>query len=165
MGRCAIGPRAASDVSPRKDAHLDIREIGDRLEVMELLARCARGVDTQDWALWRDAFTEDAHVDHRSAGGVEGDRETVAQWREASLAPFPMTQHCITSVEIELAGDPARVRGMFYNPMRIPGAAAAHARARRHARRQHRSAARRHRRTRTCGDRGSAATTHEGRSQ
>jgi len=102
---------------------VDIREIGDRLEIMELLARYARGVDTKDWALWRDVFTEDAHVDYRSAGGLEGDRETVAQWLEASLAPFPMTQHYITNVEIELDGDTALVRAMFYNPMRFPGAA------------------------------------------
>ena len=122
MGRCAVGPRAASDASPGRDEQLDIREIGDRLEIMELLARYARGVDTKDWALWRDVFTEDAHVDYRSAGGVEGDRETVAQWLEASLAPFPMTQHYITNVEIELDGDTARVRAMFYNPMRFPGA-------------------------------------------
>jgi hypothetical protein len=33
-----------------------------------------------------------------------------------------MTQHYVTNIEIELDGDTARVRAMFYNPMRFPGA-------------------------------------------
>jgi 3-phenylpropionate/cinnamic acid dioxygenase small subunit len=101
---------------------MDIREIGDRLEIMDLLARYARGVDTKDWALWREVFTEDAHIDYRSAGGIEGDRETVALWLETNLSAFPMTQHYVTNIEIEVDGDTGRVRAMFYNPMRLPGA-------------------------------------------
>ena len=36
--------RAASDARPEREAHVDIREIGDRLEIMELLARYAASV-------------------------------------------------------------------------------------------------------------------------
>ncbi|HBZ70698.1 MAG TPA: hypothetical protein DEP35_13580 [Deltaproteobacteria bacterium] len=101
---------------------VDARQISDRLEIAELLARYARGVDTKDWALWRTVFTEDAHIDYRSAGGIEGDRETVGKWLAAALTAFPMTQHYITNVEIDVDGDTARVRAMFYNPMRFRGA-------------------------------------------
>lgn len=101
---------------------MNIQQISDRLEIMDLLARYARGVDTKDWALWREVFTADARIDYRSAGAIEGDRETVARWLETTLRAFPMTQHYITNIEIELDGDAARVRAMFYNPMRFPGA-------------------------------------------
>lgn len=46
--------RAARDARPEREGHVDIRETGDRLAIMELLARCARGVDTRARALWRD---------------------------------------------------------------------------------------------------------------
>jgi SnoaL-like domain len=103
---------------------MEIAELIDRLEIQDLLARYARGVDTKDWALWRTVFTPDAHIDYRSAGGIEGDREAVAKWLEESLAAFPMTQHFITNIECELDGDTAKVRAMFYNPMRFPGSEA-----------------------------------------
>ena len=34
-----------------------------------------------------------------------------------------MTQHFITNVEVDLDGDRAKVRAMFYNPMQLPGMA------------------------------------------
>lgn len=102
---------------------MDIREVADRIEIAALLTRYAWGVDTRDWVLWRSVFTDDARIDYTSAGGIAGDRETVAQWLEATLGAFPMTQHHITNVEITLDGDTARVRAMFYNPMQFPGAA------------------------------------------
>jgi hypothetical protein len=70
----------------------------------------------------REVFTEDAHIDYRSAGGIEGNRETVARWLETNLSTFPMTQHYVTNIEIALGGNTARARAMFYNPMRFPGA-------------------------------------------
>ena len=101
---------------------MDLRELSDRLEIAELLARYARALDTKDWTLWRAVFTDDAHIDYRSAGGIAGDRETVANWLAETIGAFPMTQHYVTNLEIELDGDAARVRAMFYNPLRFPGA-------------------------------------------
>src|SRR5262245_34695637 len=101
---------------------MDLREISDRLEIAELLARYARALDTKDWTLWRTVFTDDAHIDYRSAGGIAGDRETVANWLAETIGMFPMTQHYVTNLEVELDGDMARVRAMFYNPLRFPGA-------------------------------------------
>ncbi len=42
-------------------------------------------------------------------------------WLEQALTPVPMTQHFITNIEIDLQGDHASVRAMFYNPMQLPG--------------------------------------------
>jgi hypothetical protein len=34
-----------------------------------------------------------------------------------------MTQHFISNVEVDLDGDRAKVRALFYNPMQLPGMA------------------------------------------
>jgi len=102
---------------------MDAGEVADKLEIMELLSRYARGVDTKDWALLSSVFTADASLDYTSVDGPAGTRDEVVGWLERSLTPVPMTQHFITNVEIELAGDRATVRAMFYNPMQLPGMA------------------------------------------
>ena len=100
---------------------MDLQALSDRLEIGDLLSRYARAVDSKDWKLWRTVFTDDAHVDYTPAGGIAGDPDTVADWLAGALAAFPMTQHFITNVEIDLRGDRATVRAMFYNPMQLTG--------------------------------------------
>jgi 3-phenylpropionate/cinnamic acid dioxygenase small subunit len=102
---------------------MDVQQLGDRIEIGELLARYARAVDTKDWALWRSVFTDDAEMDYRSAGGPAGPRDEVSDWLEEALATFPMTQHLITNVEVTFGpdGDTASVHALFFNPMTFPG--------------------------------------------
>jgi 3-phenylpropionate/cinnamic acid dioxygenase small subunit len=100
---------------------MDLHTLHDRMEITDALHRYARAVDTRDWQLWRSVFTEDAHLDYRSAGGIAGTRDDVAKWLEEVLAALPVTQHYITNIEVELTGDTATVTAMFYNPMRFPG--------------------------------------------
>lgn len=100
---------------------MDLQEISDRLEIAELLARYARGLDTKDWDVWRSVFTEDAYIDYRSAGGVDGHRNDVAAWLEQTFTMFPMAQHSITNIESAIDGDTATVRAIFHNPMQFPG--------------------------------------------
>lgn len=100
---------------------MDLQELADKIEIHELLARYARGVDTKDWPLYRSVFTPDATIDYTSAGAVAGTRDEVAAWLETGFVHIPMTQHFISNVEIDIDGDRARVRAMFYNPMQLPG--------------------------------------------
>jgi 3-phenylpropionate/cinnamic acid dioxygenase small subunit len=100
---------------------VDLQALSDKIEIQELLARYARGVDSKDWALWRTVFTPDAHLDYSSAGAAVGSSDEVGDWLEHALAAVPMTQHYVTNVEIDLDGDRAKVRAMFYNPMQLPG--------------------------------------------
>lgn len=95
----------------------------DKLEITELLYRYARGVDSKDWALLTSVFTPDAFLDYTSVSGPAGPRDEVVAWLERSLTPVPMTQHFISNVEIDLDGDRAEARAMFYNPMQLPGMA------------------------------------------
>jgi len=106
---------------PRDDGAVDLQGIADRLEIAELLARYARGLDTKDWDLWRSVFVEDAYIDYRSAGGIDGRRNDIADWLEKTFTMFPMSQHAITNIECDIDGDIARVRALFHNPMQFPG--------------------------------------------
>ena len=100
---------------------MDLQAVGDKLEIGEQLARYARGVDTKDWDLWRSVFTDDAIVDYSQSGVMCGSRDEVAAFLAEAFATIPWATHHITNVEIDLDGDTAQVRAMFYNPMQIPG--------------------------------------------
>ncbi|ONH60848.1 hypothetical protein CcI49_09685 [Frankia sp. CcI49] len=103
---------------------MGLQELADKIEIHEVLARYARGVDTKDWDLWRTVFTEDAFIDYRAASSSDtsfGSRDEMEAWLTNGIGMIPMTQHYITNIEIELAGDTAKVLAMFFNPMRLPG--------------------------------------------
>ncbi|MGZ4704448.1 MAG: nuclear transport factor 2 family protein [Acidimicrobiales bacterium] len=102
---------------------MDLQSVHDKIEIHELLARYARGVDSKDWELWKSVFTPDATLDYSSAGAAVGTRDEVAAWLEQGLSVVPMTQHFITNIEVDLDGDRAMVRAMFCNPMQLPGMA------------------------------------------
>jgi 3-phenylpropionate/cinnamic acid dioxygenase small subunit len=102
---------------------MDAQVVQDKLEIHELLARYARGVDTKDWELWKSVFTPDALVDYSSAGAPVGPPHEIAAWLEQGLQVVPMTQHFISNIEVEVQGDKAKVRALFYNPMQLPGMA------------------------------------------
>ena len=98
--------------------------VADKLDITEQLARYARGVDTNDWDLWRRVFTDDAIIDYSSANGrPAAGRDDTADWLAQSMPFLPWKQHYITNVEIDLDGDTAHVRAAFYNPMQLPGLA------------------------------------------
>lgn len=100
---------------------MDVRAVADKLEIQEQLARYARGVDTQDWDLWKSVFTEDAVVDYSQSGIPIGSRDEIAAILAGAFATIPWATHHITNVEIDLDGDRAAVRAMFFNPMQLPG--------------------------------------------
>ena len=99
----------------------DARVALDKIEIQELLSRYCRACDSKDWALLRSLFTADAVLDYTSVQGPVGSREEVCGWLERGLSTVPWTMHYVTNIEIELAGDRAKVHVMFYNPMLLPG--------------------------------------------
>lgn len=100
---------------------MNLQQLQDKIEIQELLARYARGLDTKDWELWKAVFTPDAVLDYSSAGIPVGSRDDIAAMFEQAFVAIPMAQHFITNVEVDLDGDRAKVRAMFYNPMQLPG--------------------------------------------
>ncbi len=102
---------------------MDLQRISDELEIAALLTRYAAAVDTKDWNLYRSVFTDDARIDYSSAGAIAGTRDEVADWLARGFEAIPMTMHYITNIELDIDGDTAFVRAMFYNPMQLPGSA------------------------------------------
>jgi 3-phenylpropionate/cinnamic acid dioxygenase small subunit len=101
----------------------DAKVARDKMEIAELLYRYARACDSRDWPLLRAVFTDDAVLDYSSVGRDAGGREEIVGWLEESLIQLPWSQHLISNIEVDLDGDRARVRAMFYNPMQLPGLA------------------------------------------
>lgn len=66
-------------------------------------------------------FTDDAVVDYSQSGIPSGSRDEVADILAAAFATIPWATHHITNVEVDLDGDRAEVRAMFFNPMQLPG--------------------------------------------
>ncbi|HEV7851812.1 MAG TPA: nuclear transport factor 2 family protein [Mycobacterium sp.] len=95
--------------------------VSDELEIVALLNRYARAVDTKDWELYRSVFTDDAHIDYSTdvfTGSLDGAIEFFSRDFSALVS---MSMHYITNVETTIDGDTAEVRAMFYNPTQIKG--------------------------------------------
>ena len=101
---------------------MDLQEIGDRLEIHQLLVRYVDAIDTKDWELLDRVFTPDATLDYTSSGGPDavGDYPAMKAWLQQQLSMFPMTQHLLGLPAIEVDGDEARCRTNFHNPMGAP---------------------------------------------
>jgi SnoaL-like domain len=101
---------------------MSITQVGDTLEIQRLLAHYARAVDAKDWELYRSLFTADAQIDYSSAmPGMVGARDEIVKRLSESLEPLETMMHYITNIEVDLSGDTAQVRAMFYNPLQVPG--------------------------------------------
>ena len=95
--------------------------VSDELEIVALLNRYARAVDTKDWELYRSVFTDDAHIDYSTdvfTGSLDG---AIQFFSKDFSALVSMSMHYITNVEATIDGDTAEVRAMFYNPTQIKG--------------------------------------------
>ncbi len=85
----------------------------------DLLTRYATAIDSLDWELLDTVFTADAHLDYRSAGGVEGSYPQVRQWLASVLPIFQVTQHLVVNREFERRRDGVHARSSFLNVNRL----------------------------------------------
>jgi 3-phenylpropionate/cinnamic acid dioxygenase small subunit len=93
--------------------------VSDRLGIDELLTRYATAIDGLDWELLDTVFTSDAHLDYRTAGGVEGSYPEVRRWLAKVLPIFDMTQHLIVNRDIRRTSDGFTSRSSFLNFNRL----------------------------------------------
>jgi|SRR5271166_1350510 len=93
----------------------------DRLEIDDLLVRYATAIDARDWVQLESVFAQDARLDYRSAGGIQGTFAEVRQWLSEVLQVFTWTQHLVVNraVEIDPGGESARARSIFHNPNQL----------------------------------------------
>ncbi|MHA6764236.1 nuclear transport factor 2 family protein [Streptacidiphilus sp. PAMC 29251] len=100
---------------------LSLQEMSDRIEIQDLLVRYAHAVDTREWKLFAELFTDDAVVDYTAFGGPRGTVEEVTAFLASVLPMFSATQHLIANSAVVLDGDRATARTMCQNPMALPG--------------------------------------------
>jgi 3-phenylpropionate/cinnamic acid dioxygenase small subunit len=94
-------------------------DVVDRIAMDDLLTRYATAIDSRDWDLLDTVFTNGAHLDYRSAGGVEGTYPEVRQWLSDVLPMFDLTQHLVVNREFRLRDDGAEARSCFLNINRL----------------------------------------------
>jgi 3-phenylpropionate/cinnamic acid dioxygenase small subunit len=94
-----------------QDAHADHHEIED------LLDRYATIIDAREYERLPEIFLPDAVLDYSSSGAEPGPLHPVAAWIEKGLSLFARSQHLITNKQVELAGDKATSRALFFNPL------------------------------------------------
>ncbi|MGH3413456.1 MAG: nuclear transport factor 2 family protein [Marmoricola sp.] len=95
---------------------MDVQELADRQEIVDLLTRYTRAVDTGRWDGIDEVFTEDAVLDYTSSGGPATTRDEAKAFIR-NLEGFDRWQHLIGQVAIDLHGDRARATAYFTNPM------------------------------------------------
>ncbi|MFR9749619.1 nuclear transport factor 2 family protein [Nocardia sp. 004] len=100
---------------------LSLQEISDRLEIQDLMVRYSHAVDTQQWDLLDEVFTQDAHIDYSAMGGSVGDLAATKTFLATVLPNFLAFQHLIGNSSITVDGDTATGRTMCHNPMLMSG--------------------------------------------
>jgi 3-phenylpropionate/cinnamic acid dioxygenase small subunit len=94
-----------------QDAH------ADRHEIEEMLDRYATIIDSREYERLTELFLQDAILDYSSSGAEPGPLHPVAAWIEKGLSLFARSQHMIMNKQVELAGDKATSRALFFNPL------------------------------------------------
>ena len=81
----------------------------DRDDIVELTIRYATAIDSKQYALLQDVFTDDATVDYGVVGRWTGGA-AVAQFMEQAHVMAAATMHRMTNQAIAIDGDVATVR-------------------------------------------------------
>ncbi|RFU85340.1 nuclear transport factor 2 family protein [Streptomyces triticagri] len=103
---------------------VDLATVMDRLAIDALITDYARSVDDAEWTAYRGLFSPDGRADYRSAGGIEGTADEVADWLAENLRIFSMRQHLVVNRRLRFdltdgaIGDSARLQADYFNPMR-----------------------------------------------
>ncbi|OHT89269.1 nuclear transport factor 2 family protein [Mycobacteroides saopaulense] len=98
-------------------------EVSDRLQIQQLLVDYATAIDTRQFDDLDEVFTNDAYIDYRAMGGVDGEYPDVKAWLAQVLPAFPMYAHLLGNVSIhfdDAERSAATVRSLCFNPM-VPG--------------------------------------------
>ncbi len=81
----------------------------DRDEIIDLTIRYATAIDSQQYSLLTEVFTDDAEVDYGVVGQWTGGAE-VAEFMEAAHAAAEHTMHRMSNQAVAIDGDTATVR-------------------------------------------------------
>lgn len=96
---------------------MTLQEISDRLEINELLARYCHALDQKNWEAFQPIFLPDAILDFTAFGGPKGSPGELQEFFTPILSSLASTQHTVSTIKIDLAGDNAAARSAAIVPM------------------------------------------------
>jgi hypothetical protein len=99
---------------------MSIEEISDRLEIQDLLVRYSYAIDTRDFDDLDNVFTPDAWIDYSVFGGTAGPLGETKEFLKQAMPMFASFQHMVSTSQINIDGDTAKVRTICHNPMVMP---------------------------------------------
>lgn len=100
---------------------LSLEEISDRLEIQQLLVDYSTAIDTRRFDDLDLVFTDDAYIDYRAMGGIDGVFPDVKKWLAEVLPNFPAYSHLIGNFDVKVTGATASSRILCFNPMTLGG--------------------------------------------
>lgn len=86
-----------------------LQQVADRIALMDVMLRYAKGVDERDMALYRSVFADDVQI----VGFARNDIQGAAAWLafvEQALAQYGATQHMLGPQLATVSGDNAHCR-------------------------------------------------------
>lgn len=98
---------------------LDQQSLSDHHQIRQLIVDYASAIDAKDFDALDAVFTEDAYIDYRAMGGIDGRFPQVKAWLRNVLPTFPNYQHMVGNISVQLDGNEARARTMCFNPMEV----------------------------------------------
>jgi hypothetical protein len=102
-----------------------LEDVSDRLELEHLVIRYTYAIDERAWDKLDDIFAEDAYIDYRAMGGIDGRFPEVKAWLAQVLPNFPVYAHMLGNFDVRIsydaAGDTASSRTICFNPMVLGG--------------------------------------------
>ncbi|VEG43269.1 bile acid 7-alpha dehydratase [Mycolicibacterium flavescens] len=96
---------------------LSLEEISDRFEIQQLLIDYSTAIDQKRFDDLDRVFTQDAYIDYRVTGGIDGRFPQVKTWLKDVLPNFPAYYHMLGNVDIRVTGDTGSSRAICFNPM------------------------------------------------
>ena len=105
---------------------IDHQELSDRFEIQDLLANYSHAIDTQDFELLDNIFTDDAIIDYTAVGGAKGNLTETKAYLAKALEKFTSMQHMLGLPQIKITGDSATGRTICFNPMVLDREGAPH---------------------------------------
>jgi hypothetical protein len=100
---------------------LSQQEISDRFEIHQLLIDYSTAIDQRRFDDLDRVFTEDAYIDYREMGGIDGRFPEVKAWLAEVLPNFPAYAHMLGNFDVRIDGDTASSRTILFNPMVLGG--------------------------------------------
>jgi hypothetical protein len=100
---------------------LSQQEISDRFEIHQLLIDYSTAIDQRRFDDLDRVFTEDAYIDYREMGGIDGRFPEVKAWLAQVLPNFPAYAHMLGNFDVRIDGDTASSRTILFNPMVLGG--------------------------------------------